>query len=312
MSLRCRAWCSLSRREWSGELHFSCHEARFCPAPLPRRYETCGIRSGSSQRIFAQHCQLRRAHAAAASMNTCPTPNRLKETDEGVLIHEASPYRDSMHLVWGNVLWDAGLALAKFFAWHEGEASGQSSVKSKAILELGAGTGVVGLTLGKSGALVTLTDCEPEVISLLRRNATANSLGETIRVHELDWRDKSTYLPASSFDIVVAADVLYSNKIRWFMPALLAHMARRPETRAFVACPPRKDSPLAGFFTSALHAGLTLERLEDQSGNAVGATSGSATDVFRGARFVPLGEERFAAAASDGLRVIQIFRLSWA
>ncbi|CAE8710295.1 unnamed protein product, partial [Polarella glacialis] len=67
-------------------------------------------------------------------------------TDEGVIIQQGSPYRDSMHLVWGSILWDAGLALAKYFAWHEQQQAG--SLRAQRVLELGAGTGVVGLTQG--------------------------------------------------------------------------------------------------------------------------------------------------------------------
>eukprot|EP00933_Yihiella_yeosuensis_P037599 TRINITY_DN31594_c0_g1_i2.p1 TRINITY_DN31594_c0_g1~~TRINITY_DN31594_c0_g1_i2.p1 ORF type:complete len:197 (-),score=32.98 TRINITY_DN31594_c0_g1_i2:514-1068(-) len=167
----------------------------------------------SKQRILRNFCA-----------TPIPTPSCSRSvTEEGIIIHQESPYRDSMHLVWGNILWDAGLALSKFFAWQEQEKAGRFA--SKRILELGAGTGVVGLTLGKLGACVTMTDCEPEVMSLLRKNAAANGISSSSSFAEVDWSDTRTFMkPSLPFEFVVAADVLYAKKDRWFMRTLKAHM----------------------------------------------------------------------------------------
>merc|ERR1712232_217985 len=152
------------------------------------------------------------------------------------------------HLVWGNIIWDSGLALSKFFAWREMQRKGWAH--STRVFELGAGTGIVGLTLGKMGATVTMTDNEPEVLELLRQNATANCVTNA-KVHELNWSDRQTFLkPSIPFNMIVAADVLYSKKDRWFVPALEAHMALNRSTITYLACPPREDSPLSGFFAA--------------------------------------------------------------
>mmetsp|Transcript_106541 Transcript_106541/g.332269 ORF Transcript_106541/g.332269 Transcript_106541/m.332269 type:complete len:287 (+) Transcript_106541:80-940(+) len=247
--------------------------------------------------------------AAATGPPARPPPKR---TDEGTLIIEGSPYGGSDRLVWGSVLWDAGLALAKFFAWNEAQPGGgpAASVRSQAVLELGAGTGVVGLTLCRLGAgRVTLTDCEPELLELLRRNARANGLcTEGVDVREVNWAEPATFLPASLFDVVVAADVLYSRKDRWLVRALEAHMGRHPGATAFVACPPRADSPLAGFFEMLLGLGLSVERLEDAEGRPVGSAVGPAS-AYAGSRFVALSEDRCPLAAADGPRRLQIFRV---
>lgn len=215
-----------------------------------------------------------------------------------------------MHLVWGNILWDAGVALSKYFFWHR--QMEEDAFRSRRVLELGAGTGVVGLTLGKLGASVTMTDCEPEVLDLLHRNSLANGIAGSTEVRELNWSDRSSFLqPAVPFDMIVAADVLYSKKDRWFMSALEAHMSQGVETIAYVACPPRKDSPLGGFFEAAHGTGFLLERLEDSGGAAVASTTGNAASVYGGSCFNHLRQERFAAATRDAKTDIQIFRLRW-
>lgn len=240
----------------------------------------------------------------------------MRVTDEGVVIRERSPYSSPEHLVYGSVLWDSGLALAKYFAWREGIGPGLA-LDSKKILDLGTGTGVVALTLARLGANVTATDFEPEVLGLLEENIKSNGLGESMATHLLNWGEPGTFLRQQRFDIVVAADVLYSRRDRWFWRALEAHMDRSRGTVAFVASPYRKDSPLTGFFDMAVTAGLRLERLEDAAGRASGAAWGSAEDAYLDSRFVALMAEGRASAASQAqfsrsnVQRVQIFRLSW-
>ena len=58
--------------------------------------------------------------------------------------------------------------------------------KEAAILEIGAGMGVVGLFMGACGYRVTITDFDEEVLELLRLNAAHNGL-DTVSVRKLDW-----------------------------------------------------------------------------------------------------------------------------
>ena len=95
-------------------------------------------------------------------------------TDEGVIIHEADPTTsgEGLGLVWGSVLWPSGISLAKYLFW-----KGPGFVQSKRILELGCGTGVVGLTLAKLKAQeVTLTDSESSLWPILRNSIASNNI----------------------------------------------------------------------------------------------------------------------------------------
>ena len=64
----------------------------------------------------------------------------------------------------GHVIWDAALSLAAFLRWVH--SSGDLNVGGLRCLELGAGTGVAGLTLAQLGASVVLTDNDEDVLEL--------------------------------------------------------------------------------------------------------------------------------------------------
>jgi len=236
-------------------------------------------------------------------------PLEPRRTENGVVIHELSLYDGDAALAYGTRLWNGGLALAKFVAWR------RSPVRSRIALELGAGTGVVGLTLGKLGARVTITDCEPSVLSLIDRNIQANALGTHVSLRRLDFGDASTYLEPSAFDLVVAADVLYEDDhAQQLALALQAHMPAGAGAEALLAAAHRpEDTP--GFFEAAYGLGFRVERLEDGSGHVVGCAKGHAAEVYAGSRFVVLHPGRAAdairqAVPCPGMPIIQIFRLT--
>lgn len=85
------------------------------------------------------------------------------------------------------------------------------------ILELGSGTGLVGIAAAAIlGARATLTDL-PHVLPNLRSNADANAAliaarGGSVDVRRLTWGDEEDHSSLSSsttFDVVMASDVVY-------------------------------------------------------------------------------------------------------
>ncbi|DBA98948.1 hypothetical protein WJX77_006801 [Trebouxia sp. C0004] len=101
----------------------------------------------------------------------------------------------------GAVVWDAALVLLNYFCTDPGLLQG------KRCIELGAGTGVVGLTAALLGALVVLTDL-PIYLSGLERNVQVNSLQSFVSVRELQWgTDTDSFGPP--FDVIIASDLLY-------------------------------------------------------------------------------------------------------
>mmetsp|Transcript_52249 Transcript_52249/g.140624 ORF Transcript_52249/g.140624 Transcript_52249/m.140624 type:complete len:416 (-) Transcript_52249:440-1687(-) len=239
-----------------------------------------------------------------------------QRTDEGILIHQAHPHIDGRAL-YGHVLWYSGEALAKYLVWrHSGPASRDSCI-GKVVLELGAGTGVVGLTLGRLGAAVTVTDAEPQVVALLKRKIAANDLEANVKARALSFGDASTYLePRASLDLVVAADVLYEAGQGSVLARVLdAHVPIGSGTEVLLAYEHRPEAPL-DFFAAAHELGFTLERLEDPQGNATAAARGHpGSATYRACCFVELPAARAREAVANACfspgnqRRIQIFRL---
>eukprot|EP01043_Picozoa_sp_COSAG02_P094629 COSAG02_NODE_31050_length_540_cov_0.882086_1_plen_93_part_00 len=78
------------------------------------------------------------------------------------------------------------------------------------VIELGAGTGAVGLTAAQLGAThVVLTDQHTE---LSAANIRDNELGEIARVARVDWTDTSTWEVARNagpWDVLIASDLFF-------------------------------------------------------------------------------------------------------
>jgi predicted nicotinamide N-methyase len=103
----------------------------------------------------------------------------------------------------GTSVWEAGIALSEHIQSHP------SLVNGKRILELGSGTGIVGLAAFQSGAShVLLTDI-PQIIPLLQQNASRVTLEtQHVNVRVLDWYhfDPNDIPPV---DIILGADIVY-------------------------------------------------------------------------------------------------------
>ncbi|KAI0728078.1 putative methyltransferase-domain-containing protein [Fomitopsis betulina] len=107
------------------------------------------------------------------------------------------------------------------------------------VLELGAGTGLVSVVLGKLlgvHASVVATDFHPSVLENLQNNVTANFAADStlpVRTHVLDWAK----FPALSdppapfeepFDYIFGADVIYEAEHALWIKSCVEKLLRRP------------------------------------------------------------------------------------
>jgi predicted nicotinamide N-methyase len=106
------------------------------------------------------------------------------------------------------------------------------------VVDLGCGLGVPALTAAARGGRVTAVDWAADAIALLARNAARNRL--ELEVAHADWR-----VFAGSFDLVLAADLLYERRNVDALLEALPGLA--PEV--LLAEPGRPAA--AGFFTRA-------------------------------------------------------------
>jgi predicted nicotinamide N-methyase len=106
-------------------------------------------------------------------------------------------------------LWPAGLALARALP---------ERLEGVRVVELGCGLGVPSLVAAARGAAVTALDWAEDAIRLLTANAARNGV-ELTAVHA-DWRAFG-----GSFDLALAADVLYEARNVEPLAALLPRLA---------------------------------------------------------------------------------------
>ncbi|CAL8272723.1 unnamed protein product [Merluccius merluccius] len=110
------------------------------------------------------------------------------EKNDGCVLKLKQCYKGDV----GCVVWDAAIVLAKYLetrGFHD-PASGVNTWANKHVLELGAGTGVVGLMAAALGAHVTVTDLE-DLQTLLEVNIQENkgriSCGSITAKKDFSW-----------------------------------------------------------------------------------------------------------------------------
>ena len=109
----------------------------------------------------------------------------------------------------GDVVWPAGLALARLIAHCP------SLVAGKRVLEVGAGLGVVGNAALRAGAsAVCMCDVDGDMLRLAKASALENAPEDPSRAATLvlDWSaipETFCVSVGEKYDVVVAADVLY-------------------------------------------------------------------------------------------------------
>ncbi|KAJ3758049.1 putative methyltransferase-domain-containing protein [Lentinula raphanica] len=103
----------------------------------------------------------------------------------------------------GGIVWPAGQILSNYLI-----KQGSDFMQGKHVVELGSGTGLVGLIAAKLGAgRVWITD-QASLLDIMQQNLSLNRLQCNCEVAELNW---GTSIPTamSSPDVILAADCVY-------------------------------------------------------------------------------------------------------
>ncbi|OQS02552.1 hypothetical protein THRCLA_21394 [Thraustotheca clavata] len=142
------------------------------------------------------------------------------------------------HLGIAGKLWDSALILTTYLARNP------HLLKSKRVLEVGSGLGLVGMVCAFLGAKsVTLTDMD-EVVPMLNYNIRLNNLQKNAVAKALCWGSPADHLEPP-FDVVVMSDVVYdptgySPLVQSILDVsvnttkiLMAHRSRHPQEKDF-------------------------------------------------------------------------------
>ena len=120
------------------------------------------------------------------------------------------------------------------------------SERSLRVLELGAGTGLLGLAFAGMfpNTSIDLTDL-PSIVPNLAENVATNrhlleSVGSCASVFALDWADAVPKLDAERYDVVLAADPIYSPSHPLLLAkAVFANLRRSSRARLLIGLPMR-------------------------------------------------------------------------
>eukprot|EP00928_Gymnodinium_smaydae_P074178 TRINITY_DN57242_c0_g1_i1.p1 TRINITY_DN57242_c0_g1~~TRINITY_DN57242_c0_g1_i1.p1 ORF type:complete len:243 (-),score=44.29 TRINITY_DN57242_c0_g1_i1:423-1151(-) len=131
-------------------------------------------------------------------------PQTVNVGDDGLPCELRLSALHSNHV--GGVFWPCGRAFARHIA--RGKCPWLAGSRC---IELGAGTGLVGLTAAKAGGAssMLLTDVA-ELVPLLKHNVEVNGLAERCQADTLDW-EAPLAQNLGNFDVVLACEVVYGS-----------------------------------------------------------------------------------------------------
>lgn len=145
-------------------------------------------------------------------------------------LKEPSLTSDKLGLkTWGS-LFILGRRLAQNLAYLKGT-----------VLELGSGTGLVGMVAGVLGFPTVLTDL-PDIVPNLTDNVELNNINAT--VDNLDWSNPKSYLDKHNlprYTTIILSDPLYSSKHPvWIVSMINTFLEESEDARVLLQVPIRK------------------------------------------------------------------------
>ncbi|KAK3611202.1 hypothetical protein CHS0354_009456 [Potamilus streckersoni] len=227
-----------------------------------------GIESSSDHRSDLTASCIRTLTTADASIN-CNKDNALAlvpYNEENILPHQKKErtfqFRGQTLTIkqeWNTlgvaaVVWDAAIILCRYQENHP------DLVQGKSVIELGAGSGLVGMVAALLGAKVMVTDRE-SVMEYLQKTIDFNLKGHghtvSIETRALDWtKDAETF--NETFDVVLGSDLVY---IEEAFSDLLKTLNRisRADTLILLSCRIRYDRDRS--FLSMMKSDFNVEEI---------------------------------------------------
>jgi hypothetical protein len=203
-----------------------------------------------------------------------------------------SPFGDSaIDDTTGLGIWSASLVMARWMA----QKSVLGRFDNKSVLELGAGCGVPGLTVGlySRANAVHITDFNPATVQNLKYNIEINAnrssthsnlqcseWQERVNASSIDWENEATW-PNEKMDFIVGSDLIYQKSIVPLLKKVVSGLLH-PDGRFLYTCPSDGRDGLIEFIDTMKNEGFrcTSEEIAPDDYKKNPLSSGDEDDAF--------------------------------
>ena len=189
-------------------------------------------------------------------------PREIELTDDGPSLTVAQEF----HGTTGLQVWDAGIVLLRFLASAPVAAVLATHPR---VVELGSGTGAVGIAAAALGGEVVMTDLA-EVLPLLRHNVALNTevvarANGSMSVVELRWGVGAVPRELANPELVLLSDCVFETATATLLVETLEQLCTQPRTTVLLANeqrehPKNREAEVA--FSVAAAVNFTIERVD--------------------------------------------------
>ncbi|CAE6509838.1 unnamed protein product [Rhizoctonia solani] len=103
----------------------------------------------------------------------------------------------------GGIAWPAGEVLSRYLA-------SRGSLAEQRVIELGSGTGLVGLVAGLLGAEEVIITDQEQLVNIMEKNIELNNIRGRVRASVLNWGEPMSPNLPSTVSLIIAADCVYA------------------------------------------------------------------------------------------------------
>ncbi|XP_007905223.1 EEF1A lysine methyltransferase 3-like [Callorhinchus milii] len=167
------------------------------------------------------------------------------------------------NLEYSSTIWEAGLVLCQYFEKEKMDFTG------KKVIELGSGTGIVGILAALLGGNITLTDQSyvlPQIQNNMNNNIPASIMHRS-KVSVLCWGENHKDFP-SDYDYIIGSDIVYSLSSYNALIETLKSLSN-PNTVIFISSQMRPFLKVSEFHNSMLPVGFNSEIIFSDNNAAV-------------------------------------------
>jgi len=151
-------------------------------------------------------------------------------------------------------VWDAAVVLSKYLSLK------RDIVEGKKVLELGAGTGLVGIVCHKLGAKTVLSTDHSDVIHVTEGNFQLNKIDKEC-VSPLNWGEDISRFSAIDFDVIIGADIIYIEETFSHLLKTITELSTE-RTELYLSCKIRYDRDTT--FLKMLRETFTVVKVEQE------------------------------------------------